>query len=235
MTSDRTGPPPADGLNDMRCSFSSVLIAMIWAHLPVVVLAGLLAQLPILGPAIAVTILAGVTTLLWTGERTGLGTQLASAVTVAGLPAILVYQFAGHPWQLDMHMYFFALLAVLSAWCDWRPILLAAGVIAVHHLTFNFLLPDLVFPAGGASLPRVLIHAVVVVVETAVLVWIANALKVNFARSAAATEAAQRALQEVEAAGARAEAIGASRRSGAKPWRALPPYSRTRPDWPSPP
>jgi methyl-accepting chemotaxis protein len=184
----------------LRRTFSSALLVIIWIHLPLVVLAGMVVGLPIIGPAVAVGLLAGAMTVSWLQNRIGLETQLVSAVVLAGLPAVLVYQFAGHPWQLDLHMYFFALLAVLSAWCDWRPILLGAAVIAVHHLALNVLLPHLVFPGGVGSLPRVVLHAVVVVAETAVLVWLAEALRVGFARAAAATEEAKAALMRIEAA-----------------------------------
>src|SRR6202012_20788 len=42
--------------------------------------------------------------------------------------------------------------------------------IALHHLTLNFLAPALIFPEG-ADFARVLLHAVIVVIETAALVW----------------------------------------------------------------
>jgi methyl-accepting chemotaxis protein len=38
--------------------------------------------------------------------------------TAAGMAAVLLYASAGHPWQVDLHMYFFACLAVLAGWCD---------------------------------------------------------------------------------------------------------------------
>ena len=57
---------------------------------------------------------------------------------------------------------------MLAGFCDWRVIVAAAGVTAVHHLSFNFILPAAIFP-GGASLTRVMIHALIVVLETAVL------------------------------------------------------------------
>jgi methyl-accepting chemotaxis protein len=97
-------------------------------------------------------------------------------------------------------------LAVLSAWCDWRAILLGAAVTAVHHLALNFALPMLVFPAGGAGLGRVVLHAVVVVVETGVLVWLAEVLGRNFAELGAASRAARAALVQAETAGQHAEA-----------------------------
>ena len=43
--------------------------------------------------------------------------------------SVFIFQLSGHAWQIDMHMYFFAALACLVAYCDYRPIL--AGTVAV--------------------------------------------------------------------------------------------------------
>src|SRR4051812_30117231 len=42
----------------------------------------------------------------------------AMMLTVATLVAVM----DGNPWQTDMHMYFFASLAMLTAFCDWPVI-----------------------------------------------------------------------------------------------------------------
>ena len=59
--------------------------------------------------------------------------------------ALLVWVARG-PMQIDMHMYYFAAYAMLAAFCDWRVIVVAAGVTALHHLGLNFLMPLAVFP-----------------------------------------------------------------------------------------
>ena len=71
--------------------------------------------------------------------------------------------------MVDIHMTFFAALAMLAAMADWRPVILAAGLTAVHHLLANFLAPAVVW-TGGPDFARVLFHAVVVVTETGSLV-----------------------------------------------------------------
>ncbi|HQS69399.1 MAG: hypothetical protein B7Y36_17645 [Novosphingobium sp. 28-62-57] len=83
--------------------------------------------------------------------------------------AILLMQWSGHAWQVDLHMAFFAMIAIVAIFADWRPVLAAAAVTAVHHLLLNFLAPSLVF-SGTSDLGRVLLHALIVVMETAVLV-----------------------------------------------------------------
>jgi methyl-accepting chemotaxis protein len=101
--------------------------------------------------------------------RADQGTRLVMGSAVAAFPMILLYQWSGHPFMVDIHMTFFAALAMLAAMADWRPVILAAGLTAVHHLLANFLTPDIVW-TGGPALIRVVFHAVVVVAETGALV-----------------------------------------------------------------
>ncbi len=146
--------------------------------------------------------------------------EQASAFAIAiGLVAqvsLIVFAMAGHPWQIDIHMYYFATLAMLAGFCDWRVIVAGAAVTAVHHLTFNFALPAAVFP-GGASLGRVIVHAVIVVMETAMLTWIVITLERMMALSRAGQAAAEEARRkDVELAAIRArEAQDVSRRAAA--------------------
>jgi methyl-accepting chemotaxis protein len=122
-------------------------------------------------------------------------TRITGGAGLVAYPAILVFQFAGHPWQIDLHMYFFAALALSVVWCDWRPVLSGAASTAVHHLVLNFVLPWAVFP-DGADFGRVVLHAVIVVVETMVLMWIAHRILLTFAQSDRALEIAAKADAE---------------------------------------
>jgi methyl-accepting chemotaxis protein len=81
-----------------------------------------------------------------------------------------------------MHMYFFACLTITAAWLDWRPLVAYTGMVAVHHLLLALTLPALVFPDGG-GLDRVFLHAAIIVLETAVLIWITARLRLALAAS----------------------------------------------------
>jgi methyl-accepting chemotaxis protein len=116
-----------------------------WAHAPVLCLAMLL----IGGPALWVTALS-------------LALSALAEATLRGTAEI------GHAWQVDTHMYFFAILAALAAMVDLRAILAGAGMIALHHVGLNLLMPTLIYP-GGADMGRTLLHAGVVVLETGAL------------------------------------------------------------------
>ncbi|WP_332908716.1 methyl-accepting chemotaxis protein [Sphingomonas mollis] len=79
----------------------------------------------------------------------------------AVIPAMLVFLLNGHPWQMDAHMYFFVGMAALVVLADWRPILLATVLTAIHHLSLEWLAPEWVF-TGSGNLGRVLFHVVAV-------------------------------------------------------------------------
>ncbi|WP_204307207.1 hypothetical protein, partial [Enterobacter hormaechei] len=85
--------------------------------------------------------------------------------------------------------------------CCWSSILVAAGVVAVHHLALNVLYPAAVFP-NGAEYLRVVLHAVVLVTEAAALVLAARQL----AKALASAEAATRQAADSVLAQRRAEA-----------------------------
>jgi methyl-accepting chemotaxis protein len=90
--------------------------------------------------------------------------------------ALHIHQAHG---MLEMHFGIFVLLAFLLYYRDPWPIIGAAGLIAVHHLGFNYLqvsgAPVFVFEYR-TGLDIVMLHAVYVVVETVVLVLIARQL-----------------------------------------------------------
>jgi len=52
---------------------------------------------------------------------------IAVAVALVGQASILVYLLTGHPWQVEMHFYYFVILALILGFCDWKVMLVAAG------------------------------------------------------------------------------------------------------------
>lgn len=76
----------------------------------------------------------------------------------------------------EVHFGIFVLLAILIAFRDWLVIVVAAATIAVHHLLFMYLqqsgAPVYVVPVENARLSIIIIHAVYVIIESAVLVVI---------------------------------------------------------------
>jgi methyl-accepting chemotaxis protein len=180
-----------NSLATLRLNFSKVLIAFFWANVVVVaVLALTLGQGSAIVAIVGAAAIAGGATAAWMRDPTGPATRIVTAMAGSGLVGMMLYALAGHRYQMDIHMYFFAMLAVLAGWCDWRALLANAAITAVHHLALNFLLPFAVFP-DGADFIRVVIHAVIVVLETATLVWIVDQLGRAFVTSEAAVTQAE--------------------------------------------
>jgi methyl-accepting chemotaxis protein len=102
-------------------------------------------------------------------RRSDRSVRILLGVTYPLLAALLLALASNTGWIIDMHMVFFAFLAVLTAVADWRVIVVGTLVTAMHHLALNFIAPAYVFP-DGADLGRVVFHAVVVLMEAAVLI-----------------------------------------------------------------
>ena len=79
--------------------------------------------------------------------------------------------------MIEVHFGVFVLLAVLLFYRDWVPILAAAGTIAIHHLLFYFLQAKgfgvWLLPEMENGVWIVALHATYVVVESALLIYLA--------------------------------------------------------------
>ncbi|MEJ1158649.1 methyl-accepting chemotaxis protein [Prosthecomicrobium sp. N25] len=180
-------------LDSLRDRFALPILIFLWGNVGIIGLASVFvgggSALVAMVGSVAI---AGAATATWMADRSGPTTRIVTSMASAALVAMLVYAFSGHAYQIDLHMYFFATLAIVAGWCDWRAILACAAVTAVHHLTFNFALPAAVFP-GGADIVRVLIHAAIVVAQTAILVWLTINLEGALTTSATALSEANHA------------------------------------------
>ena len=192
----------------IRGQVGRFMLAFLWLHVPLVAIAGAVVSGAWLMPGVGALILSLAVTLAWKAAPTGAAFRHALGVAQMAMVALLVLAFEGHPWQIDLHMYFFATLAILTAFCDWRTLVVAAGAVAVHHLVLNFAYPAAVFPGGG-SFGRVALHAVIVVLQTGILAWIAWRLAGTFTASQAAVLEARAAHDEAEQAAAERDRLTA--------------------------
>lgn len=119
----------------------------------------------------------GVTTWLVVTNSGALVTRCAIAAALMIFTALHIHQAHG---LIEMHFGVFVLLAFLLVYRDWRPLVVAAGIIAVQHLAFDFA------QRGGQSVwvfanesgfHIVLMHAAYVIFETALLIWISVRLR----------------------------------------------------------
>ncbi len=181
----------------LRQTTAKYLIPYLFVHVPVVWLTGMITGNDALMPTALAAVFAAAPAVSWRLTGTGPLTRYLTAASFMLIVAVLVYAFRSHPWQLDIHMYFFAGLAMLLGFADWRVYAVATGVVAVHHLALNFTVPFWVFPQG-ADFFRVVLHAVIVVVETAVLA-------IGTLKLVAALDEATVAVRDAEEASRKAE------------------------------
>jgi two-component system chemotaxis sensor kinase CheA len=142
------------------------------SHLPVFVavaylndtgpsLAALLTALVLVGPAAA-----------YFGFSNPRAVSLVYGSTAMLMGGLLVH-FGQGPMQIEMHFYFFALLAMLAVFANPLAIIVAAATVAAHHLLGWLVLPSSVFNYD-APIWVVLVHAGFVVLESVATCFIAR-------------------------------------------------------------
>ena len=165
-----------DSLATFRQRADRLFIATLAVHLLVCLVVA--AVTDTWGIALMVGIPAVVVPWLLSGISAGaLVTRIAVACAFMIFSALLIQQTHG---TIEAHFGIFVLLAFLVLYCDWRPLIVAAGLIAVHHVAFAWLQYSgagvYVFPEVS-NIYRVVVHALYVVVETAILCYMAALLK----------------------------------------------------------
>ncbi len=137
--------------------------------------------------------LVGLVFLLAWRQGATITVRHTSSAAMMALVGLLVFTASGTQWQIDTHMAFFAFLAITAGWGCWSSILVATAVVALHHLMLNVVYPAAIFP-NGADLSRVLLHAVILVVEAIALILAARRIVQALEVSEVATENATKNL-----------------------------------------
>ncbi|MEO0033632.1 MAG: hypothetical protein RIS94_3390 [Pseudomonadota bacterium] len=184
---------------------------------------------------------AGPAMLAWQ-DRNDTSSRVGMGLAVVSYPMIWLYQWSGHEFMIDIHMTFFAALAMLVLLADWRPVLAGAALGAAHHVLTNFFAPWLVYP-DGSDFGRVVLHGSVVIVEAGTLIMLCVQLErliVRQAEASAAREEAEaaaasqaKAIEEeqalvIGAIGKRLEALAAGNLSDRITTTFPPAYERLR-------
>ncbi len=201
----------------LRQRGATVLVTASWINTAAVLLISLIASSDRLFPLALIGIAANLLpTLMVRRHRVDAQARLVIASLAAVQPALVVYALSGHAWQMDGHMYFFVALAALTVLCDARAILFASALIAVHHLVLQYAAPAWVF-TGAGDLGRVLFHALAVVLQASVLVYLTQTIRTLLTRNAEARALSEQAAataeqRRVEAETAMRAAADAARR-----------------------
>ena len=108
-----------------------IFIALLWLHVPLNIVVCLLVDGPwlLLGSATAAA--AALATATWRLSPNPLVVRATNAVALMVVISLLLAGMSGKAWQLDIHMYYFAALALVAIYCDPWAIIAAATVVAV--------------------------------------------------------------------------------------------------------
>jgi methyl-accepting chemotaxis protein len=205
---------PGGQLAQLRNASERVLLGVLWLYGPILLLTGWLVGGALWLPLALWAAIAAAATFLHRQSTATPASRATITAALCAMPALFVSDLAGTAWQVDGHMMFFAVLAICAALVDWQAILVGAAVVAVHHLTLNFILPALVFPGGG-DLMRVIFHAVVLICEAAALVWLIGRTEAAITATEAAGAATVRLAEQRELAESRMRASAAQDRRNA--------------------
>lgn len=186
--------PNSTVLDRSRYAADRLLGLVLLAHLPVALLLGAIYGGWTSGLLIGVPL--PLASFWLTRVRAGApATRFLVGMAFMGLSVLFIHQSRG---LVEMHFHIFAALAFLLAYRDWRVPVVAAGFIAVHHVLFHFLQNAdagvFLLNHSEHSLMIVAVHAVFVVFETAVLVFLGRQLE-------AEAVATQQVFESLEAIG----------------------------------
>jgi len=136
---------------------------------------------------------------------------LVAAQAIIGQAIVVTAALSGHPWQLDSHMVYFAVLASMMIMNDVRAVLAATATIVVHHLSLSVFMPSLIYPSTDlfVNIERTLFHGAIIVVETIAL-WVAIRTRRRLDSQSEIDRAElAKAMSQAEAARTQAEAVSA--------------------------
>ncbi|MFN3237638.1 MAG: methyl-accepting chemotaxis protein [Pseudomonadales bacterium] len=118
--------------------------------------------------------------------------RLASGVAMMSFTALHIHQAGG---MLEMHFGVFVLLAILLIYRDWLPIAAAATTTAVHHAAFYVLQSNgaevWLLPTVENGIWIVGLHAGYVVVESILLIFMAQKQKQEFLQASELMQATE--------------------------------------------
>ncbi|WMS85640.1 methyl-accepting chemotaxis protein [Pleionea litopenaei] len=118
--------------------------------------------------------------------------QVTFGAALMVLSALHIHQSQG---IIESHFIIFSLLAVLLAYRDFLPIIVAVVVIAAHHFLFNYLQTQQagVYVFVSPSWELVIIHALYVIVEAIFLLFFASRMN----RDVAAGDQLESVIQQI--------------------------------------
>lgn len=103
-----------NGLEQFQSRVARLLVALSWVHLPVLALMSFLNGKETAVIVAVASLGAALSTYFYMARRPVLWIGIALSFSLVGDTSLMVYIYSGHPWQIEMHFYYFVVLAMLS-------------------------------------------------------------------------------------------------------------------------
>ncbi len=174
----------------------AILQGLLWAHVPALLLLGLLGP----RPAAEAAVCAGVTAVLAAAGRVASTPGARSALTSLGLigTSFAAIQLSGG--MTAMHLHLFGILVFVALYQQWAPLLGTVGLVVVHHGVLGLVEPQLVFGehlhTTAMLVGMVALHAGCVALEVAGILVFWHFAEVSEREARASAEAAERAREQ---------------------------------------
>jgi methyl-accepting chemotaxis protein len=146
---------------------------------------------------------------VWMSSPGTLLSRLSFAFALTSMVALHIDLGRG---TIEFHFGVFVVLGLLLMYLDWRPILMAAGLVAVEHLVTDRMQAAGigVFCTATPSVLKVILHAAYVILQTSAEIYMAVWLSRAAQREAASTVALNDTLARIRAALAATQESAAS-------------------------
>jgi two-component system, chemotaxis family, sensor kinase CheA len=152
---------------------NKIALGFFWLHPPVFVLIAILAGTrPSVAFGLALAAMVGPMLAYFGFPARPRLVAMIYGVTAMLMAGILVYIGQG-PMQIEMHFYFFVLIALLAVFGNPLVILVAAATVAGHHFVMWLVVPRGVFNYD-ATIWSVVVHAAFVVIESVAACFVAR-------------------------------------------------------------
>jgi methyl-accepting chemotaxis protein len=165
-------------LEHLRARATELYAIIAWLHVPAVAAIAFAAHTAWVTPTVTLAAIALVATLCARYMKDGLALRSVMAIALTLGP--IGFSWAGFA-TVDTSLYYFAVIAMLVGYVDWRPIIISASGAAFNAVLLSLAASDIVFPAEGMD--RFVIQGICLLAELIVLISITNTLQALFSNA----------------------------------------------------
>jgi two-component system chemotaxis sensor kinase CheA len=151
---------------------NKIALIFFYLHIPAFIAVAVLAGTSVVQAAVWTPIVLIGPTLVYFKFDNPRAVSIVCGFTAMVMGGLLVHLGQG-PMQIEMHFYFFVLIALLAVFANPAAIVTAAGTVAIHHFVVWLVVPTSVFNYD-ASIWTVVVHAIFVVLESVAAIFVAR-------------------------------------------------------------